>query len=68
MWVLHSGFLLLAGTGAAVLAACTVELPGEVKKERTAGRVAGGQLARTENGSTGLAGVEKVHAACVNSQ
>ena len=65
---LHTGLLLLAGTGAAVLAAGTVELPGKVKEERAAGGVAGIQLARSEDGSPSLAGVEQVHAARVNSQ
>ena len=65
---LHSRLLLLAGTGAAILASSAVELPGEVKGEGAAGGIAGVQLARAIDGSPGLAGVEQVHAACVDGQ
>ena len=65
---LHTGLLLLAGTGATILRAGLVELPVEVDEERAAGRVVYCQLAETEDSGIGLVGVEDIDAAHIERQ
>ena len=66
--LLHSCFLLVASTRAAILRAGLVELPSEVEDESAAGGIVGGEVAIAEDDGLGLVGIEEVDAAQVGSQ
>ncbi len=66
--ILHSCFLLVACTGAAILRASLVELPREVEHEGAAGRVVDGEFAIAKDDGIGLVGIEGVDAAQVGSE
>ena len=66
--MLHPCFLLFAGTTTAILASGLVELPGEVEREGTTGRIEYCQLTRTIDDGLGLVGIEDVVATQIEGQ
>ena len=65
---LHPGFLLAAGTRAAILRAGLVELPRQVEQESAAGRIVDSEVAIAEEDGIGLVAIEEIDAAQVGSQ
>jgi len=65
---LHPGFLLAAGTRAAILRAGLVELPRQVEQESAAGRIVDSEVAIAEEDGIGLVAIEEIDAAQVDCQ